>query len=92
MGCVHAAAATENFIALEHHSVDNPWWEDLVTGLDKPLVQGGYVTVPEKPGVGVDLNEEVVKEAKKNVTKPKVKKQKVKEQVKKQKKTEKNKT
>jgi L-alanine-DL-glutamate epimerase-like enolase superfamily enzyme len=62
MGCVHAAAATENFIALEHHSVDNPWWEDLVTGLDKPLVQNGYVTVPEKPGVGVDLNEEVVKE------------------------------
>ena len=62
MGCVHAAAATENFIALENHSVDNPWWEDLVTGLDKPLVQNGYVTVPEKPGVGVDLNEEVVKE------------------------------
>jgi len=62
MGCVHAAAATENFIALENHSVDNPWWEDLVTGLDKPLVRNGYVTVPEKPGVGVELNEEVVKE------------------------------
>jgi L-alanine-DL-glutamate epimerase-like enolase superfamily enzyme len=62
MGCVHAAAATENFIALEHHSVDNPWWEDLVTGLDKPLVHEGYVTVPEKPGIGVELNEEVVKE------------------------------
>jgi L-alanine-DL-glutamate epimerase-like enolase superfamily enzyme len=62
MGCVHAAAATENFIALEHHSVDNPWWEDLVTGIDKPLVRNGYVTVPEKPGVGVELNEEVVKE------------------------------
>ena len=62
MGCVHAAAATENFIALEHHSVDNPWWEDLVTGLDKPFVQEGYVRVPEKPGVGVELNEEVVKE------------------------------
>jgi len=62
MGCVHTAAATENFVALEHHSVDNPWWEDLVTGLDKPLVKDGYVHVPEKPGVGVELNEEVVKE------------------------------
>ena len=62
MGCIHAAAATENFIALEHHSVDNPWWEDLVTGLDKPLVRDGYVHVPEKPGVGLELNEEVVKE------------------------------
>lgn len=62
MGCVHAAAATENFVALEHHSVDNPWWEDLVTGMDGPMVRDGYVTVPEKPGVGVELNEEVVKE------------------------------
>jgi L-alanine-DL-glutamate epimerase-like enolase superfamily enzyme len=62
MGCVHTAAATENFIALEHHSVDNPWWEDLVTGIDGPMVEGGYVKVPEKPGVGVELNEEVVKE------------------------------
>jgi len=62
MGCVHTAAATENFVALEHHSVDKAWWEDLVTGLDKPLVREGYVTVPEAPGVGVELNEEVVKE------------------------------
>jgi L-alanine-DL-glutamate epimerase-like enolase superfamily enzyme len=62
MGCVHAAAATKNFIALEHHSVDNPWWEDLVSGLDKPFVRDGYVQVPEKPGVGLELNEEVVKD------------------------------
>ena len=62
MGCVHTAAATENFVALEHHSVDKPWWEDLVNGLEKPMVQDGYVKVPEKPGVGVELNEEVVKE------------------------------
>ncbi len=62
MGTIHSAAATENFVALEHHSVDDPWWEDLVTGIDKPIVEDGYVTVPEKPGIGVELNEEVVKE------------------------------
>ena len=62
MGCVHTAAATENFVALEHHSVDKPWWEDLVTGLEKPLVKDGYVQVPEKPGVGLELDEEAVKE------------------------------
>ncbi|MEF8795664.1 MAG: mandelate racemase/muconate lactonizing enzyme family protein [Salinivenus sp.] len=62
MGTIHAAAATENFVALEHHSVDNPWWEDLVTGVEKPIVEDGYVTVPEKPGIGVELNESVVKE------------------------------
>lgn len=68
MANVHCAAATQNFIALENHSVDIPWWEDLVTG-DKPLVEGGYVTVPEKPGLGVELNEEVVKEHLKKGTK-----------------------
>ena len=62
MGCVHTAAATENFVALEHHSVDKTWWEDLVTGPDKPLVKNGYVRVPEKPGLGLELNEDAVKE------------------------------
>jgi len=62
IGCVHTAAATENFVALEHHSVDNVWWEDLVTGLNKPLVKNGYVEVPDKPGVGLELNEDAVME------------------------------
>ena len=62
MANVHCAAATENFLSLEHHSIDVPWWEDMVTGLPKPLVQNGFATVPEKPGLGIELNEEVVKQ------------------------------
>jgi L-alanine-DL-glutamate epimerase-like enolase superfamily enzyme len=58
---VHCAAATQNFVALEHHSVDIPWWEDLVTGIEKPIVKSGFVRVPETPGLGVDLNEEVIR-------------------------------
>lgn len=61
MANVHCAAATENFVALEHHSVDVPWWEDLVQG-DKPLFSKGFANVPNKPGLGVTLNEEVVKQ------------------------------
>ncbi len=62
LGSVHSAAATENFLWLEHHAVDSPKFEDLVTGIEKPFVKDGYVKVPEKPGIGVELNEEVVKE------------------------------
>jgi L-alanine-DL-glutamate epimerase-like enolase superfamily enzyme len=62
LGAVHSAAATENFLWLEHHAVDQPRFDDLVTGIEKPIVQNGYVNVPEKPGIGVELNEEVVKE------------------------------
>ena len=62
LGAVHCAAACENFMWLEHHAVDNPRFEDLVTGIEKPLVQDGYVKVPETPGLGVELNEDVVKD------------------------------
>jgi L-alanine-DL-glutamate epimerase-like enolase superfamily enzyme len=62
LGCVHSAAATENFLWLEHHAVDSERWEDLVTGIEKPIVQNGYVKVPETPGLGVELNDEVVRE------------------------------
>ena len=59
---VHCAAATENFYALEHHSVDLPWWEDFVDGIDKPLVVDGYARAPESPGLGFgDLNEEAIR-------------------------------
>ncbi|MCC9077992.1 mandelate racemase/muconate lactonizing enzyme family protein [Litorilinea aerophila] len=57
---VHCAAATENFLVLENHSVDIPEWNELVTGLPNPLIQDGYIQVPEKPGLGFDdINEEL---------------------------------
>ena len=61
MANLHCAAATENFVALEHHSVDVPWWEDLVTGPTKPINQRGFATPPDRPGLGIELVEEVVK-------------------------------
>jgi L-alanine-DL-glutamate epimerase-like enolase superfamily enzyme len=60
MANVHCATATENFIALEHHSVDVPWWEDLAI-CDKPIFKKGFAVASEKPGLGIELNEEVVK-------------------------------
>jgi L-alanine-DL-glutamate epimerase-like enolase superfamily enzyme len=62
MANVHCAAATENFIALEHHSIEVPWWEDMVSGLPKPLVKDGHAIVPDTPGLGVELNADVVKQ------------------------------
>ncbi len=63
MANVHCAAATENFLALEHHSVDLPWWEDLVVPTDgRKLIEKGYANVPlTAPGLGIELNDEVVK-------------------------------
>jgi len=61
MAACHVAAATENFLALEHHNIDCPWWEEIAEGVDKPIVNHGFVRVSEKPGIGVTLNEDVVK-------------------------------
>jgi L-alanine-DL-glutamate epimerase-like enolase superfamily enzyme len=61
MANVHCAAATENFLVLENHSVDVPWWDDLVGGIEKPIVNKGFIKVPSGPGLGITLNEEVVK-------------------------------
>lgn len=63
MAAVHVAAATENFVALENHSVDDPRWNLLVNGLPNPIIQQGYIAVPEAPGLGiVSLNDEVIAE------------------------------
>ncbi len=64
MANAHAAMTMENFIALEMHSVDNPWWNDLVTlkGQDGPMIKEGYVQVTDAPGLGLELNEEAVEE------------------------------
>ncbi len=62
MANIHCAAAISSFVALENHAVDLPFWKGLVTGLEEPLMEGGYVKVPEKPGLGVDLNLEGIQE------------------------------
>jgi L-alanine-DL-glutamate epimerase-like enolase superfamily enzyme len=62
MANVHCAAATENFLVMENHSVDVPWWSDLVEGIEKPIVNKGFITVPDKPGLGVTLNDDVMKQ------------------------------
>ncbi len=62
MASVHCAAATENFIALEHHFSEIPYWDTFIDGPPKPLIQDGYIAVPETPGLGFEINEEAIKE------------------------------
>lgn len=63
MANVHCAAATLNFLALEHHSLDVPWWDSLVQeGVKTPIFNHGWIDVPDRPGLGVTLNEDVVRQ------------------------------
>jgi len=60
MASAHVAATLDNFLAQECHALDFfEWWQKLVT---KPVVENGHIAVPDGPGLGVELNEPVVKE------------------------------
>jgi len=55
---VHFAASTHNFLILEYHADDEAPRRDIV---DEPIkLVNGYLELPEKPGLGIDLNEDAL--------------------------------
>ena len=61
---VHCAAATENFTAVEAQprlAERDSTYNAMVDGISKPIVQDGYIPVPDTPGLGVELNADVIK-------------------------------
>jgi L-alanine-DL-glutamate epimerase-like enolase superfamily enzyme len=61
LASAHFCATIPNFLALEFHASDVPFWNDLVDGIPKPIIQDGFISLPEKPGLGVTLNEDVAR-------------------------------
>ncbi len=57
MASVHLCAATPNFLALEWHAESVPFFDELIKGRKKPLIEKGYVEVTDKPGLGIELDE-----------------------------------
>jgi L-alanine-DL-glutamate epimerase-like enolase superfamily enzyme len=63
LAAAHMACTLNNFMAQECHAVDFlSWWQQLVAGGPQPFVDKGYIRVPDAPGLGIELNEPVVKE------------------------------
>jgi gluconate/galactonate dehydratase len=59
MASAHVGAAIPNALAVEFHSYELDWWSDLVK---EPVIEDGYVTVSEEPGLGVTLDMDAVAE------------------------------
>lgn len=55
----HAAASMRNFRIHELAKYID-WWPDVVIK-EGPIFEKGYFTIQDKPGLGIELNEEVVK-------------------------------
>jgi galactonate dehydratase len=62
MASCHVCASVPNFMILEWQSYfrTNPMFQEVVT-FDGPMVENGFITLSEKPGIGVDINEEGMK-------------------------------
>jgi L-alanine-DL-glutamate epimerase-like enolase superfamily enzyme len=60
MATVQWAASIRDYIACETVVGKRDWMDDVIVR-DKPmLVNGGFIEVPKKPGLGVELNKDVV--------------------------------
>lgn len=62
MATAHVCASVPNFHILEWQTLSDtePKWKEIVT-YDKPFIEKGFLTVSDKPGVGVEINEEGLK-------------------------------
>jgi L-alanine-DL-glutamate epimerase-like enolase superfamily enzyme len=56
MASAHVCASIPNFLALEWHASSVPFFDELVVGIDGPLIKDGYIALPDTPGLGIDLD------------------------------------
>jgi L-alanine-DL-glutamate epimerase-like enolase superfamily enzyme len=57
---VHWASSVRDFLAAETLIGRGNWMDDVILH-DGPIVKDGHIAVPTKPGLGIELNKEVVK-------------------------------
>ena len=61
--CLQLAACVPNFLIQEHFDAFNePWARDLVTWSPALDPASGHLSLPEAPGLGIDLNLDVARE------------------------------
>jgi len=62
MSSVHLCATVPNFLVLEWHWIDSlDLWRGWVK--EGEIIEKGYIKLPERPGLGVEMNEEVARKA-----------------------------
>jgi galactonate dehydratase len=62
MATAHVCAAIPNFLVQEWHWIDSPdLWRNWVK--EGEIIQKGYITPPDRPGIGVEMNEEGARKA-----------------------------
>lgn len=62
MASCHVCAAISNFLVLEWHWIQRlALWKDFVK--EGEIIDRGWVTIPDRPGIGVEMNEDAARKA-----------------------------
>jgi L-alanine-DL-glutamate epimerase-like enolase superfamily enzyme len=59
MASAHVCGTVPNFLVLEFHWLHRDYWSTITNGGD--IIEKGWITLPDKPGIGLELNEAVAK-------------------------------
>jgi L-alanine-DL-glutamate epimerase-like enolase superfamily enzyme len=60
MASAHVCATVPNFLILEYHWFHRDYWSTIITD-NRDIIVNGFIELSDKPGIGLDLNEEVAK-------------------------------
>ncbi len=62
MASAHVCASVPNFMILEWQTYfhTDPMFQEIVT-FDGPMIEDGFLPLSDKPGIGVDINEEAMR-------------------------------
>ncbi len=60
MASAHVCASVPNFLVLEWHWNERPYWNTIITDKDD-IIKNGYIEMSDRPGIGVELDEEVAR-------------------------------
>ncbi len=61
MGSAHVCASIPNFLIIEFHWLHRPYWTTIIKEKED-IIKDGYITMTDKPGIGVELDETVARE------------------------------
>ncbi|MDE3198317.1 MAG: mandelate racemase/muconate lactonizing enzyme family protein [Acidobacteriota bacterium] len=62
MASAHVCASVPNFLVCEWHWINHrDMWKGWVK--EGEIIEKGFITIPDRPGIGVEMNDEVAKKA-----------------------------
>lgn len=61
LASAHVCASVPNFIVLEFHWLHRDYWTTIIQEKTN-IIQNGYITMSDRPGIGVELDEEVARQ------------------------------